>query len=114
MAAYAATFELAAWEKHAERHPVSNVRHIRGTVNLTNYNSTLAEISDITKHFRKPTTVIVKASAVTSNGYMVNWVAASKAFKAWRTRLSHSVDGPLIEAANDTNIGTFTIHAIGE
>jgi len=60
-----------------------------GTVNVTNYNTTLAEITDITKMFRNDAPVVA-LGGITDNGFLVAWVAASKAIKAWYPLPAHT------------------------
>jgi len=108
MAAYASSVTLDA--PHSK--PVGvGVRMIRGTVDVTNYNTTLAEITGITEHFRDTPTVIV--GGTTDNGYLVSWVAASKALKAWKFDYDAVADGAAIEAVTDTDIGAVSFVAFG-
>lgn len=79
MAAYAATVSAAT------RRGVKlgqGIGVLFGTVNVTNYNSTLAEITDITKHFRSDAPVVV-ADAISSNGYAVELNPTSKSLKCY-------------------------------
>lgn len=79
MAAYAATVTLKPTGRPFK---VGNsLEMIKGTVDITNYNTTLAEITAITDLFRD--VPIVVPGAITDNGYLITWIAASKAFKAW-------------------------------
>ncbi len=112
MAAYTATVSIN--EKSSI--PVMGsgpIRILTGTITLSNYNSTLAEITGITKFFKRPANVALFAGPVSSNGYHVSWVAASKAIKAWKGDYSESVDGPVVECGNDVNVGTIIFVAIG-
>lgn len=89
------------------------LRILTGTVTLSNYNATLAEITGITKFFKRPASVTVLTPAMSSNGYWASWVGASKALKVWKGDYSETVDGPAVECGNDVNVGTITFVAIG-
>lgn len=52
-----------------------------GSVAISNYNSTLAEVTGITLKFKATPDVI--CDGVSTNGYLVRWVKASKAFKCF-------------------------------
>lgn len=58
---------------------------LSGICNLTNYNSTLAEITTITKAFLTGGVLRVVPTSLTSNGYVVQWDTTGKAFKAYRS-----------------------------
>ena len=77
---------------------------ITGSINLTNYNATLAEITAITGKFKAAPRVILEG--ISSGGHLVTWVAASKAVKAL-------VSTTGAEAATDVNVGTINFIAIG-
>ena len=80
MAAYAGTLtSLTRVVKKLGGSP--GVGLVAGTFNLTNYNSTLAEVTGITSEFRSAPNVV--CSGVSSNGYLVKWDASGKAFKAF-------------------------------
>jgi len=83
---------------------------VRGLVTVSNYNSTLAEVTAITKFFKDNPLVIL--GGVSSIGYIGHWVDASKSIKCWNFNYD-AADGPAQEAANDTNIGVFPFIAIG-
>lgn len=109
MAAYAATVSVDFPQ------PVqfgrSTRSYISGTVTVTNYNTTLAEITGITKYFKRLDTVI--ADGPTANGYILDWNSTSSAFYAWQGDYSTSVDGPLVQVASDTNLGAAKFVAFG-
>lgn len=111
MAAYAATVTPA--DAVAQVIAGTPLRVVRGSVNLSNYNTVLAEITGITKFFRTTPTVILGGAS--SNGYLVSWVAASKSIKAWRENANATyLQGPALgEAVTDTNIGSVDFVAIG-
>lgn len=83
---------------------------ITGIANLTEYHSTLAEVTDITKHFRDLEYV---SGGKTDAGYDVRWNESDKAWEAWNSDLSSSVDGPQVETANGTDVGAFGFFAVG-
>lgn len=82
MAAYAATVTLDT--PRPGRLGNSPMGVLSGTCNLTNYNSTLVEITTITKAFLPGGKLRVVADGLTSNGYVVKWDTSGKAFKAYR------------------------------
>lgn len=101
MAAYAATATLAAPKVTKIGGGLSM---LAGSINLTNYNSTRAEITAITGRFKG--TPIVVAEGVSSNGLGVRWDTASKSFKSY-------VFTTGVETANDVNVGSFNFIATG-
>jgi hypothetical protein len=138
MAAYAAT--VTSPMKDAER--ISRSLGIySGTVNISNYNAALVEITGITRYFKTGTGTIVSvvANGPTANGYDLAWNYASGAFKAfaptnivfsgsatganvtWSSALNafqavsaegtHIAEG--IESADDTDLGAVSFVAIG-
>ena len=85
--------------------PIGNGLHIlRGSVDVTSYNSTRAEITGITKYFRDTPTVLLGGS--TDNGYLAAWETSS--VKSW-----DHLDTGVGETANDTDIGAVPFMAIG-
>lgn len=54
----------------------------RGTVDVTNYNTTLAEITAITGKFRDGNPTVIM-DGISSNGFLVRWDTSSKAVKAY-------------------------------
>jgi len=84
---------------------------LSGNVNVTEYHATLAAITDITKHFRA--LKVVEVCNPTDEGYMLVWNSSSNAFKAYKGDYSVSVDGPLVEASNATDVGAADFVAIG-
>lgn len=85
MAAYAATVTLTDTTSHRL---IPGLRIVMGTVDVTNYNTTLAEITDITKHFRDAPTVLL--GGISDNGFLVAWNSSSKAVKAWYPTIAQS------------------------
>lgn len=107
MAAYAATVTL----DHRRPYKIGNdLRLIRGTVDITNYNTTLAEITDITKKFVN-SDVNVILGGLTDNGYLVAWVVASKSIKAWYPSVArtHNHDLSVIGGGTIVTNGAFGI-----
>lgn len=103
MAAYASS--VALLDESSEKLAGTPLRVVRGTLTVSNYNSSLAEITGITKHFL--TAPIVVLGGVFSGGNHVGqWNAASKSVKAWVTTTG-------AEVANDVNIGSVQFIAIG-
>lgn len=101
MAAYAATVTPETPKVH--KIP-GGLGVLFGTVDVTNYNQTLAEITAITKYFR-PETLHVILGGNTDEGRLVHWDAAAKSVKAYTAYNA--------EAASDTDIGAVSFLAIG-
>ena len=108
MAAYAVTvtFDQPMTERWGR-----TLAAITGVVDITNYNSTLAEITEITNRFKILRIVIPDGKS--DAGYAFDWVPASKAFKVWQCDLSASVDGPEVECGDDVDVGEVQFLAIG-
>jgi hypothetical protein len=64
---------------------------ISGKANITNYNRTLVEVSNITRNFR--TTQNVVSEGVSTLGYVVRWDRTSKSFKCFYPRAAQAVAG---------------------
>lgn len=79
MAAYAATVTVP--DLKAKKLAATGLGILRGTINLSNYNATLAEITGITNLFRSAPTVLL--GGISTNGYLVAWDATAQAVKAW-------------------------------
>lgn len=110
MAAYAASVTL----KHRVSHRlIPGMRIIFGSINLSNYNTTLAEITAITGAFRAAPAVILGGNS--SNGYLVAWDSTSKAVKAWYPTQQTASTGNRagVEVANDVAVGAVDFIAIG-
>jgi len=87
---------------------------ITGTVDITEYNSTLVEITGITKFFHDDTiSVTVAPAGATDEGYVLSWSATDKAFKAYQGDYSSSTDGPLTEVSDGTDVGAVKFIATG-
>lgn len=83
MGAYAATASLNL--PNPVRIGSSRVGVVFGSVNVTNYNTTLAEITGITGVFRSAPRVML--GGISSNGYLVKWDSTAKAVKAYKSPL---------------------------
>ncbi len=80
MAVYAATVTLILpTAKKLLGYP--GIGAIFGSVNVTNYNQTLAEITGITGKFKGVSTVLLGGPS--SLGYLLSWDPTGKALKAW-------------------------------
>lgn len=80
---------------------------ITGTVTISAYHQTTAEITGITKKFDTVYSVIVNGvNAVSSVGYVGEWNSTDKTIEVFRADTG-------AEAANDLNAGTFNILVIG-
>ena len=99
MAAYAhtTTLEVPTAERISR-----DLGLIIGQCNLTNYNDTKPEITEITGRFTRLVRVICSTS---ESGYPVSWEADAKAFKAFKEVGD--------EADDDTDIGVIHFVAIG-
>lgn len=109
MAAYASTTTVD--QKNAER--ISrNMGMITGVCDVTNYNTTLVEITKITRFF---VTVFSVLAGISDNGHTFLWVRASKAFKAFKTALptgsvvvtGGQAAGTAVQITPDTDAGVF-------
>jgi len=101
MAAYAETTTLV----DKQRLEPGGLSICTFTVNLTNYNSTLAAITDITDHFQTNGIKTVICDSVSDEGYWQIWVSASNAFKAFKAAATEQDD--------DTDHGQFNAIVIG-
>ena len=79
-----------------------------GTINVTNYNTVLAEITAITGKFRSAPNVVITGQ--TSLGYGATWDRTAKSVKCWKTT---TVGLANIELANDVNAGIVEFIAVG-
>lgn len=110
MAAYAASVTLD------QRKPVQlagnpGLKMVTGVVDVTNYNSTLAEITGITGLFKTVHRVVL--NALSDNGYAGHWVPASGAVKCYIFDYSNASDGPALELGADVDAGAFSFVAYG-
>jgi hypothetical protein len=110
MAAYAATVAPASTIVHKFR-GVGGLAALHGTVDITNYNQTLAEITGITKFFRGAVTVI--ASGISDNGYHVRWDATGKSFRAYYGTNTLAGQAAAEQVANDVDVGLVHFIAMG-
>lgn len=103
MAAYASS--VALLDNGPIRSANTRLKTIRGTLTISNYNQTLAEITGITKYFTGTPTVIL-GGVFSGGNHVGQWVAASKSVKAWVTTTG-------AEVASDVNMGTVPFLAYG-
>lgn len=106
MAAYAATVTSPLRRASKVSGPgggPGNAVWMFGDINITNYNSTLVEITDITKHFQG-TLIVLAASA--EGAYSPVWIPASNSFKLYDI-------GDAGETSDDTDAGLFHWVAMG-
>lgn len=102
MAAYAYTVTL----DQPTVHKIGKLGVLRGQVNVTNYNSTKAEITEITSRFKGAPTVLL--GGCSSGGHMVEWDEAAKSVKAFNP------GGALgTESSTDVNVGSVAFVAFG-
>lgn len=109
MAAYAASVS-SLLRRAVKIDATVGVYMYAGTVNITNYNTTLAAITGISGKFRSIVSVVAGA---TDEGYLLEWIAASNAFKAYRFDYNNAADGPAIELPTDTDAGAASFVAYG-
>ena len=114
MAAYTSTVTLA--HNKAERISRSWAL-IPGTIDITGYNATTTEETDITKHFKAYTVggATVKCflimESTTDNGYTLEFNHSSGKFKAYREAGTGS--GARTEASTDDDVGASQFLAVG-
>ena len=80
MAVYANTV-TATMLRAVKVDQITGIGMFMGRCDVTNYNQTLAEITDITGKFRSLMEVI--CSTISDNGYLMRWDKTGKAFKAY-------------------------------
>lgn len=108
MAAYAATVTL---DNRKPEDFGTGLTLVTGTLDVTNYNSTLVEITDITSRFRNIYQVVL--NSVSDNGFAGVWDTTGKAVKCFYFDYDGVADGAAIEAADDTDAGSFPFVVIG-
>lgn len=99
--------------EHSKSLAGGTVRFLFGECNITSYNTTLIEITDITNYFRNVPRVLV--FSFSSNGYIVHWNKSAQAFDAFYHVPATLTVGPSIavEVANGVDVGTIDFWAIG-
>jgi len=124
MAAYAATVTLDTPKRVRVG---GNIGTISGKVNITNYNTTLVAITDITKHFKSTLDVQITTN---ENVYLAKWVPASSSIEVFTPTSAHTHSIPAgtdagggtsgaataavaTEVADDTDVGEFGFIAYG-
>ena len=115
MAAYAATV-TSTMRKPTRIAAAMAIYH--GQVNLTNYNTTAAEITGITGKFRADPIVLM--SGVSESGYVCHWDPTDKSIKAFyptiasdQTPTADIIAAPGTEVANDVDVGLVYFVAFG-
>lgn len=106
MAAYAATV-TSLMNKAVKIDSVVGIGIFAGKCDITNYNTTLAEITAISKKFKS---IIAVVGGTTQGGEWVEWLDANNSFKAY---ISNAVTGITEEVAVDVDVGEFDFIAIG-
>lgn len=108
MAVYAATATLdrPTAEKLGPR-----VGWLSGTVDITNYNTTLGQVTAITGAFL--TTPRVVCDGLSDNGYIVQWNNTNGSFKCFYTTDDINTAGSALEVQEDVDVGVVNFHAIG-
>lgn len=81
MAVYAATVTLDT--PKPGRLGNTSMGVLSGTVNITNYNSTLVALTAITKAFLPGGKLTVVPNGISSNGFIPTWNAAGSSFRAY-------------------------------
>lgn len=101
MAAYAATV-TSLMTKAVKLDNVVGIYLYSGTVDITNYNQTLAEITAISGKFSSIISVLTEP--VTESGYLLRWNSSSKAFEAYYPDAQHSHGLIITKGAIGTNL----------
>ncbi len=107
MAAYAQTTTLVQ-QRVARMGDTVGMAILAGTVNVTNYNSTNAAITEITGKFK---TVLSVVSGISDNGHSFQWTGTS--FKVFTGDNDAVANGPSVEAADDVDAGEVNFIAFG-
>ena len=117
MAAYAATV-TALMKRAVKVDQVTGIGMYVGKCDVTNYNTTVTEITGITGKFRNLLQVI--CSSISDNGYLLRWDATDKGFKAYyptdvsdQTPTADIVAAAASEVANDVDVGIVEFVAYG-
>lgn len=87
MGAYAASV-TSVMSKAVKIDAVTGIGIFAGKCDITNYNSTLAEITAITGKLKSLICVVV--TGISDNGYHVRWDASGEAFKAYDAVADHT------------------------
>ncbi len=109
MAVYAATV-TSLMKKAVKVDQVTGIGMFAGQCDVSNYNTTLAEIIGITGKFKSIIAVIAQGASDT--GWVPQWETASGAFQMWEGNYD-AADGPLQEASVDDDTGAFEFVAFG-
>ena len=92
---------------------------VTGSVDVTNYNQTSTEITDITNKFTGTNPRVV-VDGISDNGYLMRWDTTDKSIHAFyptdasdQTPTADIVAAAATEVANDVDVGVVNFHAIG-
>ena len=117
MAAYAET-TTSTMKRAVKIDMITGIGMFVGKTDITNYNTTVAEITDITKKFRNLMQVI--CAGVSDNGYLVRFDATDLGFKAYyptivsdQTPTADIVAAAGTEVASDVDVGVVEFAAYG-
>ena len=117
MAAYAASV-TSVMRRAVKIDAVVGIGMYAGRCDLTNYNTTGAEITAITGKLK--TRIAVLTDGLSDNGYIVRWDPTDKAFHAFyptnssdQTPTADIVAAAAAEVANDVDVGAFDFVAYG-
>ncbi len=115
MAAYASTVTLGS--NKAQRIHGTGHGLLWGTIDITGYNATTTEETDITKHFI-PETIggtslkcYLIMESTTDNGYTLQWTPSTGKFKAYQE--AGTAAGARDECSTDTDVGAAQFVAYG-
>lgn len=106
MAAYAASV-TSSMKRAVKIDQVTGIGIYTGRCDLTNYNTTLAEITAITGKFKSMISVV---AGIAEGGDWIEWSPTDKSFKAY---VSNATSGITEEVATDVDVGEFDFIAIG-
>ena len=117
MAAYAAAV-TSDMLRAVKVDQVTGIGMFSGRCDVTNYNTTVAEITDITGKFvNDPLSVV---AGVSDNGYIVQWDKTDKGFKAYyptnssdQTPTADIAAAAATEVATDVDVGEVDFVAYG-
>ncbi len=117
MAAYAAAVSLVG-TRSSLRLQHSRIAVLFGTINVTNYNSTLVEISGISNLYRG-TAYLVVLGGLSDTGYAGEWIDATQAVKCWYPSAAQTHDHDFFisggeAAATTARIATYATNILGK
>jgi hypothetical protein len=96
-----------------------NLGVLTGTIDITNYNATTTEETNITRYF-KPSAqsglekgILFLSTTSSEKGIVLGFNKTTGKFKAYYADYDALADGALIEVATDVDCGTFDFVAVG-